>query len=124
MVLPSLGVFSLAGSFRCIFLLFVLSARFMLLGSFFTWVYFLLEPFFCRCEWPVASSMLPCCVLGPLNLTFLENKATYFFPTQSREVGSTKTGNPMHRRDCRLASWYIPLCRGVSRIQYRFWGNR
>jgi hypothetical protein len=25
---------------------FVLSARFMLLGSFFTWVYFLLEPFF------------------------------------------------------------------------------
>jgi hypothetical protein len=31
--LPSLGVFSLAGSFRCLFL-FVLSARFMLLGSF------------------------------------------------------------------------------------------
>jgi hypothetical protein len=45
LVLPSLGVFSLAGSFRCPFLLFVLSARFMLLGSFFTWVYFLLEPF-------------------------------------------------------------------------------
>jgi hypothetical protein len=46
LVLPSLGVFSLAGSFRCLFLLFVLSARFMLLGSLFTWVYFLLEPFF------------------------------------------------------------------------------
>jgi hypothetical protein len=35
LVLPSLGVFSLAGSFRCPFLLFVLSARFMSLGSFY-----------------------------------------------------------------------------------------
>jgi hypothetical protein len=34
LVLSSLGVFSLAGSFRCFFLLFVLSARFMLLGPF------------------------------------------------------------------------------------------
>jgi hypothetical protein len=46
LVLPSLGVFSPAGSFRCLFLLFALSARFMLFGSFFTWVYFLLELFF------------------------------------------------------------------------------
>jgi hypothetical protein len=34
LVLPSLGVFSLAGSFRCPFLHCVLAARFMLLGSF------------------------------------------------------------------------------------------
>jgi hypothetical protein len=34
LVFPSLDVFSLAGSFRRLFLLFVLSARFMLLGSF------------------------------------------------------------------------------------------
>jgi hypothetical protein len=32
-ILPSLGVFSLVGSFRCLFLLFGLSARFLLLGS-------------------------------------------------------------------------------------------
>jgi hypothetical protein len=34
LMLPSVGVFDLAGSFRCLFLLFGLSARFMLLGSF------------------------------------------------------------------------------------------
>jgi hypothetical protein len=34
LVLLSLGVFSLAGSFRCLVLLFGLSARFMILGSF------------------------------------------------------------------------------------------
>jgi hypothetical protein len=45
LVLPSSGVFSLAGSFRCLFLLLFLGALY-LLGSFFTWVYFLLEPFF------------------------------------------------------------------------------
>jgi hypothetical protein len=45
LVLPSLGVFSPAGSFRCPFLVFGLSARFMLLGSLFTWVYFMLESF-------------------------------------------------------------------------------
>jgi hypothetical protein len=32
LMLPSVGVFSLAGSFRCLFLLFGLSARFVLLG--------------------------------------------------------------------------------------------
>jgi hypothetical protein len=40
-VFSALLVLSDASSFFC------LSARFMLLGSFFTWVYFLLEPFFC-----------------------------------------------------------------------------
>ena len=40
LALPSLGVFSLAGSFSCLFLLFVMSARLMLLGSFLAWVFF------------------------------------------------------------------------------------
>jgi hypothetical protein len=34
-MLPSLDVFSLAGSFTCLFLLFGLSARYMLLGLFY-----------------------------------------------------------------------------------------
>jgi hypothetical protein len=38
--LPPLGVFSLAGSFRCLFLLFGLSSRFMLLGFFYVGLLF------------------------------------------------------------------------------------
>jgi hypothetical protein len=46
LVLPSLGVFSLAGSFRCLFLLFVLSARFVLLGSFYVGLFSVRTSFF------------------------------------------------------------------------------
>jgi hypothetical protein len=48
-MLPSLGVFSLTGSFRCLFILFALLARFMLLGSFYVGL-FSLELFFFFCD--------------------------------------------------------------------------
>jgi hypothetical protein len=47
-VRPSLGVFSLAGSFRCLFLLFWFVGALYVAWVSFTWVYFLLELFFFR----------------------------------------------------------------------------
>jgi hypothetical protein len=78
LMVPSLGVLSLAGSFRCLFLLFGLSARFMLLGwVFFTWVYFLLEPFFLK-------PTKPLCRKGALFfLAFLASPSPGRDPTQS-----------------------------------------
>jgi hypothetical protein len=42
LVLPSLGVFSPAGSFRCLFLLVVFVSALYVAWVFFTWVYLLL----------------------------------------------------------------------------------
>jgi hypothetical protein len=57
-MLPSLGVFSAAGSFSCLCLLFGLSARFMLLGSLLQVRGFLFFFFVCPPEGGLGSSWL------------------------------------------------------------------